>query len=95
VLAPGGRAGLILEHPFFAGGMEGMTALLLAERPRAFGGRLIFVSDGALSRPRNPASALSGRVEPVGRPESAPALTFRAHLDANPVSTFAECALAR
>lgn len=43
-----------LPAPFFAGGMEGLKALLLAESPLAFRRRLIFVSADALSRPRDP-----------------------------------------
>jgi hypothetical protein len=46
-----------LDHPFFAGGMEGMKALLLVESPLAFRRRLIFVSHDALSRPRDRAGA--------------------------------------
>jgi hypothetical protein len=46
-----------LDRPFFAGRMEGMKALLLAESPLAFRRRLLFVSHGALSRPRDPAAA--------------------------------------
>jgi hypothetical protein len=41
-----------LERPFFAGGMEGLKALLLVESPLAFRKRNIFVSHDALDRPR-------------------------------------------
>jgi hypothetical protein len=41
-----------LERPFFAGGMEGLKALLLVESPLAFRRRNIFVSRDALDRPR-------------------------------------------
>ena len=41
-----------LERPFFAGGMEGLKALLLVESPLAFRRRNIFVSHDALDRPR-------------------------------------------
>jgi hypothetical protein len=43
-----------LSKPFFAGHMEGLKALLLAESPLAFRRRMIFVSSNALSRPRDP-----------------------------------------
>lgn len=43
-----------LARPFFAGGLEGMKALLLVESPLAFRRRQIFVSRDALSRPRDP-----------------------------------------
>ncbi len=42
-----------LSEPFFAGGMEGLKALLLIESPLAFRRRMIFVSHDALSRPRD------------------------------------------
>lgn len=42
-----------LSQPFFSGGMEGMKALLLLQSPLAFRRRLIFVSEDALSRPRD------------------------------------------
>ena len=49
-----------LDKPFFAGGMEGMKALLIVESPLAFRRRLIFVSADALSRPRDPEFATLG-----------------------------------
>ena len=39
-----------LKAPFFAGGMEGMKAVLLRESPVAFRRRQIFVSENALTR---------------------------------------------
>jgi hypothetical protein len=42
-----------LQNPFFAGGLEGLKALLLVESPLAFRRRQIFVSRDALSRPRD------------------------------------------
>ncbi len=50
-------SGRFLDRPFFAGGMEGLKALLIVESPLAFRRRLIFVSHDALSRPRDPALA--------------------------------------
>jgi len=44
--------GRVLDRPFFAGGMEGLKALLLVESPLAFRRRNIFVSHDALDRPR-------------------------------------------
>ena len=41
-----------LVEPFFAGGLETLKAVLLAESPLAFRRRQIFVSANALSRPR-------------------------------------------
>jgi hypothetical protein len=41
-----------LHKPFFAGGLESLKAMLLAESPTAFRRRLLFVSKDALSRPR-------------------------------------------
>lgn len=41
-----------LHRPFFAGGVESLKAILIAESPTAFRRRLIFVSADALSRPR-------------------------------------------
>jgi hypothetical protein len=41
-----------LAKPFFAGGLESLKAILLAESPLAFRRRQIFVSANALSRPR-------------------------------------------
>jgi hypothetical protein len=41
-----------LVLPFFAGGLESLKAILLAESPSAFRRRQIFVSANALSRPR-------------------------------------------
>jgi len=40
-----------LDVPFFAGGLESLKAILLAESPPAFRRRLIFISADALSRP--------------------------------------------
>lgn len=39
-----------LKLPFFAGGLEGMKAILLRESPMAFRRRQIFVSENALTR---------------------------------------------
>jgi len=39
-----------LNRPFFAGGLESLKAILLAESPTAFRRRLLFVSKNALSR---------------------------------------------
>jgi hypothetical protein len=44
--------GRVLLRPFFAGGLEGLKALLLVESPLAFRKRNIFVSRDALDRPR-------------------------------------------
>jgi hypothetical protein len=41
-----------LHNPFFAGGLETLKGILLAESPTAFRRRLLFVSKDALSRPR-------------------------------------------
>jgi hypothetical protein len=41
-----------LHEPFFAGGLQSLKAVLLAESPTAFRRRLLFVSKDALSRPR-------------------------------------------
>ena len=41
-----------LREPHFAGGLESLKAILIAESPSAFRRRLIFVSADALSRPR-------------------------------------------
>jgi len=41
-----------LHRPFFAGGLESLKGVLLAESPTAFRRRLLFVSENALSRPR-------------------------------------------
>jgi len=41
-----------LHRPFFAGGLDSLRGVLLAESPTAFRRRLIFVSKNALSRPR-------------------------------------------
>ena len=41
-----------LREPFFAGGLESLKGILVAESPTAFRRRLLFVSKGALSRPR-------------------------------------------
>jgi hypothetical protein len=48
-----------LDKPFFAGGLESLKAILLAESPLAFRRRQIFVSANALSRPREKSSRLS------------------------------------
>jgi hypothetical protein len=45
-----------LDKPFFAGGLESLKAILLAESPLAFRRRQIFVSANALSRPREHSS---------------------------------------
>ena len=41
-----------LHEPFFAGGLETLKGILVAESPTAFRRRLLFVSKDALSRPR-------------------------------------------
>jgi hypothetical protein len=41
-----------LHEPYFAGGLESLKGVLLAESPTAFRRRLLFVSKDALSRPR-------------------------------------------
>lgn len=41
-----------LHGPFFAGGLESLKGVLVAESPTAFRRRLLFVSKDALSRPR-------------------------------------------
>jgi len=41
-----------LREPFFAGGLQSLKGVLLAESPTAFRRRLLFVSKDALSRPR-------------------------------------------
>jgi hypothetical protein len=46
-----------LATPFFAGGLENLKAILLAESPLAFRRRQIFVSANALSRASEHASA--------------------------------------
>jgi hypothetical protein len=43
-----------LHKPFFAGGLESLKGVLVAESPTAFRRRLLFVSKDALSRPRSP-----------------------------------------
>lgn len=44
--------GLDLPHPFFAGGLEALKAVLQVESPTAFRRRMLFVSRNALSRAR-------------------------------------------
>jgi hypothetical protein len=41
-----------LDEPYFAGGLESLKAILLAQSPLAFRRRLIFISADALSRPK-------------------------------------------
>jgi hypothetical protein len=41
-----------LKEPYFAGALESLKAILIAESPAAFRRRLIFVSADALSRPQ-------------------------------------------
>jgi hypothetical protein len=48
------RQGNELREPFFAGGLQSLKGVLLAESPAAFRRRLLFVSQDALSRPRLP-----------------------------------------
>ena len=43
-----------LHDPFFAGGLETLKGMLVAESPTAFRRRLLFISKDALSRPRLP-----------------------------------------
>ena len=52
-----------LARPFFAGGLESLKAILIAESPSAFRRRLIFVGADALYRPRDRTtlSAIAGR----------------------------------
>ncbi|MDN3276399.1 hypothetical protein QWJ07_19220 [Frankia sp. RB7] len=44
--------GNALREPFFAGGLQSLKGVLVAESPTAFRRRLLFVSKDALSRPR-------------------------------------------
>jgi hypothetical protein len=44
--------GNALREPFFAGGLESLKGVLVAESPTAFRRRFLFVSKDALSRPR-------------------------------------------
>jgi hypothetical protein len=46
------RQGNDLHDPFFAGGLESLKGVLVAESPTAFRRRMLFVSKNALSRPR-------------------------------------------
>jgi hypothetical protein len=46
-----------LHKPFFAGGLESLKGVLVAESPTAFRRRLLFVSKDALLRPRLPQGA--------------------------------------
>jgi hypothetical protein len=41
-----------LHEPFFAGGLQSLKGVLVAESPTAFRRRLLFVSKDAMSRPR-------------------------------------------
>lgn len=41
-----------LRAPFFAGGLQSLKGVLVAESPTAFRRRLLFVSKDALTRPR-------------------------------------------
>jgi hypothetical protein len=41
-----------LREPFFAGGLQSLKGVLVAESPTAFRRRLLFVSKDVLSRPR-------------------------------------------
>jgi hypothetical protein len=41
-----------LREPFFAGGLQSLKGVLVAESPTAFRRRFLFVSKDALSRPR-------------------------------------------
>jgi hypothetical protein len=41
-----------LHEPFFAGGLQSLKGVLVAESPTAFRRRLLFVTKDALSRPR-------------------------------------------
>jgi len=43
-----------LHEPYFAGGLQSLKGVLVAESPTAFRRRLLFVSKNALSRPRLP-----------------------------------------
>jgi hypothetical protein len=42
-----------LHEPFFAGGLQSLKGVLVAESPTAFRRRLLFVGKDALSRPRD------------------------------------------
>ena len=48
------RQGHDLREPFFAGGLQSLKGVLVAESPAAFRRRMLFVSQDALSRPRLP-----------------------------------------
>lgn len=48
--------GRFLSEPYFAGGLESLKAILLAESPLAFRRRLIFISADGLSRPSRSAA---------------------------------------
>jgi hypothetical protein len=45
-----------LREPFFAGGLQSLKGVLVAESPTAFRRRFLFVNKDALSRPRLPAA---------------------------------------
>jgi hypothetical protein len=59
-----------LSEPFFAGGLESLKGVLLAESPTAFRRRLLFVSENALSRPR----MVQARADPDPGSAAAPQL---------------------
>ncbi len=48
--------GRFLSEPYFAGGLESLKAILLAESPLAFRRRLIFISADGLFRPTRSAA---------------------------------------
>jgi hypothetical protein len=54
-----------LHEPFFAGGLESLKGILVAESPTAFRRRLLFVSKNALSRPRLPVSDEDDSADPA------------------------------
>lgn len=59
-----------LRKPFFAGGLETLKGLLVAESPTAFRRRLLFVSKNALSRPRLPGANDDENADVAAAPES-------------------------
>jgi hypothetical protein len=54
-----------LHEPFFAGGLESLKGILVAESPTAFRRRLLFVSKNALSRPRLPVGDEDNSADPA------------------------------
>jgi hypothetical protein len=56
-----------LHEPFFAGGLHSLRGILFAESPAAFRRRLLFVSENALSRPRQAQSPVGEVAHSSGR----------------------------